>query len=139
MYACNKNTDDIIDLMLEAHDKSTMRTCSIDMDKLRKHVEYWIFNPKCLVLVNEKVTACYILALQPSWWSNKELISDMFFYSKSPGAGIRLMKESRKWIDGFRNSITSVKITTSNSSKEVDKMYKRMGYKQTGFTYEEIV
>ena len=139
MYAGDENIDDIIDLMLEAHDKSTMNYHGIDIDKLTKHIKYWIINPKCLVLVNKEVSACYILSLQPSWWSKKDFISDIFFYSRTPGAGIRLMNESKKWIDGFRSSVTSIKISTTNSNKEVDDMYKRMGYKQTGFTYEEVL
>jgi len=139
MYATNNDVDDIIDLMLEAHDESTMSRHEINLARLKANLEHWINNPKCLVLINEKVTACYILALQPSWWSDKALISDVFFYSKTSGAGIRLMKESKKWLNGFKDSITSIKISTSNSKPEVDDMYKRMGYQQTGFTYEEVL
>jgi len=139
MYATIKNIDDIINLMIEAHDKSSMSNHSIDVLKLKVHLHFWITNPKHLLLVNENITACYILSLQDSWWSDKQFINDVFFYSKSSGAGIRLMKESRKWIDAFKNTITSVKISTSNNKSEVDAMYKRMGYKQTGFTYEEVL
>lgn len=139
MYATNASIDGIIALMLKGHNNSSMTHHTVNLTKLRANLVHWINNPKCLVLVNKSVTACYILALQPSWWSDKECITDVFLYSETSGAGIRLMKESKKWINGFSASITSIKISTSNSIPEVDNMYQRMGYKPTGFTYEEVL
>lgn len=135
MNATFKQIPQIIELMIEAHKQSPSKQIPYDNKTIEDYLGYWVGDPKSIVLVNSSITACYIMTLAPSWWSNKLVASDVFFYSKAPGAGFRLMKQGQQWVDGFGQSIGGEFISTQNNDPAVDKMYQRLGYKPIGFKY----
>ncbi|MCP3674063.1 MAG: hypothetical protein GY829_06285 [Gammaproteobacteria bacterium] len=136
MNAIPEQVDSILQLMIGSHELSPQKHIPYDDEVGKAYLEHWIADPKSIVLVNKNVTACYIVSLIPSWWSKKPFASDIFLYSKTPGAGFRLMKEAQKWVDGFGTSIAGEVISTSNANKATDAMYQRLGYQPIGFKYQ---
>lgn len=139
MHGTLEQIDDIIDLMIEAHDKSLYAEMDYEREITRQYLTHWINDPKSLVLVNNEITACYIVTMQPSWWSRKPFINDVFLYSRTAGSGFRLMKEAQKWIDGWGAVIAGEIITTTTGNPMVDKMYQKMGKPVTGHTYMRVI
>ena len=136
MDAIANQIPQIMDLMVEAHGKSPQQDIPYDLDVLEQHLNYWVHDPRSIVLVSPDVTACYIMTLAPSWWSRKPFVLDIFLYSKTPGSGFRLMKEAMQWVDAWGDSVAGEAITTSNASPDVDSMYKRLGYQTIGYKYQ---
>jgi len=134
MYACLDDVEDIIDLMVEAHNE--LVTYKYSREKASKNVSRWIVDPKSLVLVNNNITACYILTFTESWYCTKPFISDMFLYSKTTGGGYRLVKDAQKWIKGWGDNVAGVLISTRDDAPIVDKIYKKLGYKIAGTKWQ---
>ena len=136
MHADCSQLDQLVELIEYAHSQSDRSYTPFRADKTRAILKQGILNPKWLVLTNKQVSAVYVMCLAPTLWCDLESAMDLFLYAKdNNGAGVRLLKESKQWIDGFTN-LYSAHASTSDNNKEVDKMYKRLGYKQIGSVFE---
>jgi len=93
-------------------------------------------NPRVFIGVNKSVTALFVLIKAPDTFSYTEIIRDLVFYSNTPGAGFRLLKEGEQWIHKWGKSVHKAYLTTSQNTEEVDIMLEKYGMNKIGSQFE---
>ena len=104
--------------------------------KLKKNLTMLMNDPKAYVGVNKDVSAILVLVLTEDFFSLQRCVKDLVFYSKTPGAGFRLLKEAQKWIEGWGESVYAAYLGTSTGGEDVDKMYERFGLERIGTQFK---
>lgn len=93
-------------------------------------------DPKTLILVNEDVTAILVLMVVHDVFSYTQSIKDLVWYSESPGAGIKLLKEAKKWVGEWGGSVHSSYLSTSLNDERAEMLIERMGLEKIGTVFK---
>ena len=133
--------DDVIDLMDRAKAEYKDRVPSFNEAAFRGFLEESTWNPKSLVLVNKDVTAILILVVMPHPFTFTQVIKDLVWYSETAGAGVRLLKEAKVWVDEWGDSVFDAYLNTSMNDDKVDEMIQRIGLTKIGsqFSFRGVV
>ena len=103
--------------------------------KLREYMMAHIENPKTYMGVNKDITAIIVLQVVPDVFSTRQSIKDLVWYSETRGCGVRVLKESRKWVEDWGDSVYEAYLSTSMNDERTDEMIGRMGFKKIGSQY----
>jgi len=125
--------DKVVELMKEYHSHAAHGTFS--ERKVRLFLNNEVDNPKTYIAVNKDVTAILIYTIVPSPFSTQPLLQAVCFYSRTAGAGFRLLKESEKWIEKW-NDIFEYKLFLTTGAEKAEPMLERYGMKKIGTIYE---
>ena len=128
-----EDVEETIVLLKRAHDEGGQG--DYNEAKVRTSLKANLDNPKILILVDKKITACVILVISPSFYSVKQDLQVIEFYSESAGAAFRLLKEAETWADGWGDSLLH-KSFISTGQERVNKMLDRYGYKRMGVIFD---
>jgi len=124
--------DKVIELMDRAKAEYKNRVPSFNEVAFRSFLEESTWNPKMLVLTNKDVTAILALMVMPHPFTHTQLIKDIVWYSETAGAGVRLLKEAKIWVDEWGDSVFDAYLSTSMNDEKVDEMIQRIGLTKVG-------
>lgn len=88
-----------------------------------------------------RAVGCLVLSLFPAFWSPAHLgASDMIFYVRPDhrgGTGLRLIAEAERKAKAAGVTMIEMNNVSPEHFARVDRLYRRLGYRQTCTTYEK--
>lgn len=111
------------------------RLPELNLDKIEAFLEYGVYDPKVFIGVNKDVTAILILMVSPDMFSNRQSIKDVVWYSKGRGEGLKLLREAKKWVEGWGDSVYDSFLSTSMNDERADKLIGKLGLTKVGTVF----
>ena len=122
--------------LLTLAQQSDPEASPLNEEKVRMILTDRVHDPKTFIAVNRDVTAIIMLIVADDWFSTKPIIDEVVFFSTTQGSGFRLLKEAKKWVEGWGDSIGCAYFSTTTENEKVDNMLERFGLQKVGTKFK---
>jgi GNAT superfamily N-acetyltransferase len=134
------DVDKVLELGQAMHEESYFSFLTFNREKLLKLwasiMDYPQMYCGLVAETDDEIIGLFVGGVSPHWFSDELFASDMALYvtpsHRGSSAGVRLLKAYDKWATESGAKVINLGISTNVNQDRTQKLYHKLGYKDTG-------